>query len=460
MAEFTERVTSVECEMTFHLSNNISFMVKLDKLGATNDLVNYLRSLVITEELAAGTTNPVGVICANTVKLEIKSLNKYLIPTFEGSPYFGYMDDTAYITVVIKESNDEIAFGTYYINKWIGNLSSADPYKVTIEAYDIMSTISKSEVPDVDIIGDTNIKEYLVDIINAWNENSEDKYHINYNDSDIVFDEFETMQFSGLNTESMSKCFNALGQSTLTNIYVDRSNYIKTDYTCDDTAGESVVTLTDSLSTSSILKASVVDGNLVGYKGITVKYSNGTIGDIEPLTTVSNEAIINGVNTLSNINLGDNVYKVNYISILTDKFVYAYVSSEKYNKNKATINITSEGVASCKVSVHGQRMSDATLSLSKYTNSNKGTMLTITNRILTADKIETYADKMIALMEIKKNTLEISGYFNPRIKLGDTVKVEATKGIEVSGYYKVVRLEWTVGSTLKCNMKLTKVILE
>ena len=435
------------CRVKFTLSDNTQFTLN------SNDAINqnnYLTLIKLKEELSAENNIPVGVNSSNVLDLEIISEDKVLIPENDSSPYYGKMNNSAIIEVYVTESNQQIYFGKYFVDTWKSSISSTEPNKVVISATCIMGVIAKMDVPDVMINSGTKIKNYLIALINELNAKLPNNKQILYNASDIKFSAFPTMQFSNLDTENMSNCLNSLSQSTLTNIYSSREGYIKTDYCCDDNFNEAVYQL------DVMYSAEVGSGALVNYNGVKVNYSLGNILNVEELASLYDQHVSkNKEKKFKDIDLGEAVYKINRIEVTPedDSVDVDIISNKtKYNKNRITVTVKADKATNISIKIYGQRL-DTTVLTKEIAGSNQ---LEINNKIIESSLIDKYAGNINKLVGFKHNSMQVSGYFNPRIKLSDTVFVNCENAMSVNGYYKVVGLDWDLGAYGNCTMSLMK----
>ena len=439
-------VGSLSCKVKFTLSNNSTFTLNSSE---TINLKNYLSAIKLTEQISAENNIPVGVNSSNVLDLEIISENHALIPENESSIYYGYMDDTAIVElfVTIVDEDKEVYFGKYFVDTWKSVITSDEPNKVKISATCIMGVITKQVVPDVLISNGLFIKDYVIAVIEELNNTLPANKHINYREDDIDFSIFPTMQFSNLDTEDMSNCLNGLSQCTLTNIYADRDGYIKTDFTCDDTSEEAKYRL------DVMTAAQAGSGVLVNYDGVKVKYSLGNILDVEQLASLYQQNVVAGDNTFKEINLGEAVYKINKIEVTAeDNSIDVDIKSAKYNKNKMTLVIEAEAATKVNISIYGQRL-DTTELIYEIQGKNE---LEINNKVLESQYINKYADYMVQLIGFKNNSMQVSGYFRPDIKLADIIFINCIGAMSVSGFYKVIGLEWEFGVYGKCTIDLIK----
>ena len=257
----------------------------------------------------------------------------------------------------------------------------------------------------------------------------------------------------------MSTWFNILSQSTLTNIYYSRDNKLKSDFCLDDTPSESVCNLSDKVN---ILSASIDKGGLVNYTGVKVNYILNTINNMTELTSLRDQTLKPGENTFENIDLGNKIYKISYIKVESESKTAVEIKSITYGKNKATVVLVNNDSkdTNCSIVIYGQTLKENKLYVSKNKATGSNETLEVTNRLLPASYINEYADQLLSLIGIKASALTLSGFFNPRIKVGDTVYVDVEKSINTKGYYKVSRLKWKISSTIKCEANVIKTIIQ
>lgn len=455
----TDLIDRVKCKVLITLNDGTEIDISLATVGEKADITNYITSIEILESTSTANINPVGVVSSNILKINLRSNNGSLLPDNENSPYFGKMDSTATVKVSLEDIEGEVEFNTFYISSWISTTSSSNKNQVVIEATDLLSIINKNTVPNMELLKNARTSEIFKNTIDRLNETLEDKYKINYNEEDINFSAYPTLEYSNIEADIMSTWFNILSQSTLTNIYYTREGKIKTDYCLDDTIGESVGNLSDKVN---ILSASVDKGGLVNYTGVKVNYILNTINNLTELTTLRDQTLKPGENTFENIDLGSKIYKISLVKVEAETNTAVEIVSVNYGRNNATIvvkNNTSEDI-NCAIVIYGQTLKENKLFVKKNKTNSSNEILEVTNRLLPVSYIDNYANQLLSLVGIKASALSLSGFFNPRLKLGDTVYVDIEKSINTKGYYKIIELRWKITSTIKCEAKVIKTILQ
>lgn len=454
----TELVDKVQCKVIITLNDNTEIDISLYTLGSGRNIINYITSIDIDESMNTQNNNPVGVVSANTLKITLNSNDRSLLPDNPNSPYYGLMNNTATIKVTLTDIDGDIEFNTFYVSKWISNTTSSNPYKVTIECTDLISIVNKNIVPSGIIVNDLTTKEAFIYMLNKLNEQLANKYKIKYNEDDIVFDAFPEIEYDNLEAGDMSNWLNTISQSTLTNIYIDRLDNIKTDYCLDDTIYESVGTLSDKVN---ILTASVDSGGLVNYTGVKTNYITNTINNMSQLTSLSNQVVKPGINIFDNISLGSKTFRITAVRLKSDIDSALVLNKLDYDKRYCTLEIENKSTENinCTIEIYGQSLKENTLSISKD-NGSTNEMLEITNKLITPSYVEKFTNNLYSLIGIRNSSITITGFFNPRLKLGDTVYIDVESSINTKGYYKIIGLQWKISNTIKCTAKLIKTIVK
>lgn len=446
----------VHSQATINLSNGESVLVEQAKIGEEHLNKNIILSTKINEELSGADKNPLGSIAYNSMVLKIQSGNKSLVPENKTSPYYGYMDSTAIINIKVTDDDGQVEMGTFYVKRWYSTISSEERKTITIEGDGYMRTISKMLMPSMEIKKNETVKNYINSMIERQNENLSERYKIEV-DENISFGDFGTMEYSNIDASTMGEALEIMSQSTLTNIYIDRDNKLKTDYCFDDNASQQEYTLGDCINIKTI-KAG--DGGLSDYAGVEVKYNNYIVNNISSLAQLSNQKLSAGETEFKGINANSKIFKVMYVSVSSDSESSIEVTSIRYDKGKIdlTVNNTSGEEVNANIEVFGQTLNESQQSTSKYITGKQGTALQIENNIISKSAINNFLNKMLKLIGLKNTVLQASGWFNPRIKLGDIVYVDAEKTINTTGYYKIIGLEWQIATTIQCIAKMVKLI--
>lgn len=454
----TDLIERVKCSVIITLNDNTEIDISLSTVGEKTNLTNYITEIDIDESTNTQNNNPVGVVSSNTLKLVLNSMDRSLFPENVNSVYYGLMDNTATVKVTLEDVDGTVEFNTFYVSNWKSNVTSQRPNKVIIECTDLLSIINKNSVPSGVITQNLSTKEAFIYMLNKLNEQLEAKYQVQYDKADIIFDVFDKIEYDNLETGSMGDWLNTVSQCTLTNIYVARDDKIKTDYCLDDTAKESVCNLSDKVN---ITNASVDNGGLVNYTGVKTSYITNTINNMNKLTTLSNQVVKPGTNLFDNISLGSKVFRISAVRLISDESSALKLTKLEYDKRICNIEVenSTEVDINCTIEVYGQSLKENTLSVTKNKNSSNE-ILSVTNKLIIPEYVELYTDNLLSLVGMRNSSISVTGFFNPRIKLGDTLYVDVEKSINTKGYYKVIGLKWKISNTIKCTAKLIKTIVE
>ena len=313
-----------------------------------------------------------------------------------------------------------------------------------------MSYINKATVPSLNIAKDVDLKKYLVHIVAKWNESVDEKYKLTIDESKLTFGPFTSMPYSDIDAVNYGELLTVLSQSTLTNIYISNSNEVLTDYYFDDKGIDAVCNITDC---TNAYQYNVGEGLLVKYKGVKINYSNIIVNNSACLVELTGQTLLaNSDTTISNIDLGNKLFKLNYVQVECEvaDLVIDIISIE-YNKKTLSLvlnNPSTEDI-SVKIKVYGQTINNNSIALS----SGVEPMLEVTNNILSRKDCETFRDNLKSIITGNNNQLKLTGYFNPRINLGDVVYVDL-KAINKTGYYKVHAVKTVIDNTIKTTLTL------
>lgn len=438
------------------LSDNTEIEVKSKVIGDIG-LTNYIDSGSIRESESASTNNPIGVPCSADGSLNIKTLDQSLMPENTKSPYYGLMNNEAVLYMLIEDSEATEApliLGVYYIDNWYSTLSYDDTKTVILEFTGIMSALNKAMMPTLNIEKNVLFKDYLINLISKWNESADDKHKITIDESKLTFGPFTHMPFSDIDAKNIGEALTILSQSTLTNIYISGENELLTDYCFDDSASEAVGLISDCVNA---VKYNVTDGLLVKYKGVKVNYPSIIVNSPSSISSLSGQTLKAGAETeINNIDTGGKLFKLNYVKVNSDEDDVVDIVDITYNKKEANIKLQNNDTKDLSVDIEliGQTINSNNMSFS----SGSEPILEVTNNLLSQSDANKFMQNLNKVIHDKGNEISVSGYFNPRIKLGSIVNVEL-KAINKSGVYKVKAREISVGSSIKTTLTLSSLIV-
>lgn len=452
-----DTVYDVKTNITIYFKNNTSYNLPLLD-NNNNNLTTYCKSIKITEQLYNNNNNNiVGNISGNNLVLQVTSMDKLLVSTNEQSAYFGYMDDTAYIDVTCTYNNIEVSMGRYYVTSWENGTSSKDYNDITITCTNLLGKIKNISLRKMRLTRNISVTNYLVYVINILNNQLPASMQINYNLNDLkIFKNSSyTWQliFNNIDRDTLEATLNSIAQNTLSHIWIDRLNYLKTDWLCDD-AGDTPVTQLNS--TVNILDYGTDLSEINKASGVGVTYVENTSYEDKELLNISEYELIIGNNIIENLILNSNkIYNISDIEIICESG-YAYCTSIFSYKNTLDLTIIASTSTICSIKVYGTVINEATNNLVKYKDNNyKSSTINIVNNILRKEIIPTFVDGVVHIASLKNSKVYATGWINPEVKLGDIVKLQGSN-MGVDNLYKVIGLEFTLGLNYRVKASLLR----
>lgn len=443
---------SVKVTMTIHFSDGRTKELVLDQTSNRRVTGEILTRCEVSRKLSMINNMPVGVVCAGNTTFTIISEGE-LIPDNTQSTYYGLMNNTAIITLKVTDSYGVIEFGVYFIDEWIGSISSSKATEVLIDAYDIFSIRGKSKTLGNMMPLNTLTRDYVIMLIDELNEGRDDKYKIKYRTSDLNFGKYGEMQCcGGIGSSTLYDALNTISQCTLTNIYIDRDNYIKT-MDCLDSSIVSVGEISDCVN---VIIASTQSGTLVNYDDVNVKYIIPNLSEIETVFELQS-TYTDG--EYFNIDTGCNLERILDVQICEEDGETELDSTLNYLKwTRDKIDMQIDDVEVGKdiiIKINGIKVNEITKETGISRSSNNE--LTVNNPIIKQDKINEYKTDLIKLITKKNKSLTVEGFFSPRLKVGDVVYVNLERTIGITGYYRIVEENWLFESTCKGTFTLSEV---
>ena len=458
------KVNSVKLLPTIIFSNGDEYEIPcVNKDYMVDDLKTFCTSVKLDENLyASSSSNIVGNICGNTLDLEIMSYDQLLVSTNDKSPYFGYMNDTALVSLKAYIEDDDIVenMGVYFVSAWDCGADADTLGEVSISCVDLMSKIKNISLKNIRLRNNIKFNDYLKVVIDTLNKELPDHMKILYNDDDLnIFKNSRydwEMYFNNIDRDDIESIFNTIAKDTISYIWIDRDQHLKTDHLLDDIVYESVCELSGSVQ---LFNYGVQSGGIDSYSGVSVQYIEDILYEDKQVLKLSKYHLEKGDNAVLNQTLNSNsVYKINLIEIICDDGSYAYCYSQDFYKNKINLYIESESRTEADIVVYGTVMNESYNTIDRFSDYlNKNNRVQILNRVLYKGYINTYVDGLINLMSSKKGLMYAEGYINPRIRLGDTVHLQGSK-LGVSDFYKVIGLSFTFGTSYRCVVTLLKVM--
>jgi hypothetical protein len=167
-----------------------------------------------------------------------------------------------------------------------------------------------------------------------------------------------------------------------------------------------------------------------------------------------------GLNVFDDLDLSNKVFNINAVRLISNTSRALKLTKLTYNKRKCSLEIennTTDDIT-CSIVIYGQSLKENKLSILK-TKGSTNEILEVTNKLLLPEYAEKYTTNLLKLVGLRNSSLSLTGFFNPRLKLGDTIYVDVERSIKTSGYYKIIGLHWKISNTIKCTAKVIKVIV-
>ena len=468
----TVTYADIKVDIKFRNGNTHTIYVNRDvAYDDDSEVVN----LDIDSSLSSSSSNPLGGVATNTLDLTLESYDNSLDPECKSSPYYGYMDRTAYIEVYVTKlyidpfdeeptASDEyppeeiqfespVPLGTFYVESWTSNNSADDIYSIQISATDLITSICNMDVPIVRLDPRQNIMAYIKNVIEELNKTLPESKHIRISNSLTEVSAYDkNARHRNLATgEKVGELFNQVSQQLLSNIYMNHENLLTFDSLLDDTMQEVVTTFSDDTNLDSISRTS---GLLVDYSGVNVQYPVGKTETDKSIASVSDTKFDEV--KLNNLALSQRTHNMSYIVVTSSTAICPTVKSLKYDNTKMNLELTKvSGEGTYSLEIYGSVQKDDTDTTdASYTNEDsKDSVITLQNDILAKSKISDYQAKVLKYMKNKRSGISCDVYCDPRVCLGDIVTVKSTL-LGISSNYKVISLHWSLEDSLICNAGL------
>lgn len=455
-------VKSIKPRAEIHFANGLVYDLPFVNVNyMTEDLKTFGMGLRLREKMySSSANNIVGNICGNTLSIDLKSIDKLLIPNNAESKFYGYMNDTAYIELYfyIPDEDTEIYMGRYYVDTWESEAQAKRAREVNISCVDLLSKIKNMTLDKVRLHRNMKFNDFLKIIIDNLNSRLPEHMQILYTEDNLKI--FRNsgydwqMYFNNIERKTVEGLFNDVAKYTISYIWIDRNNYVQTDHLIDDDISESVGKLSD---TTNLIEYTNCSGDIDKYSGVRVKYIDSMNYEDKELLSISDLQLYKGNNVFENLKLNsDKVADIDTFDIDTDKGKAFCV---KFNNYKDSMDMVIKAKYTCKanIKVHGKVINEVYGTVEKRNNSN-GTLLDIENRVLIKQLINTYANGLNNLMSMKNNRIQANGFISPMIECGNTVEFEGTR-LDIVDFYKVTGCEFTYNGKYRCTVDLLKTIV-
>ena len=460
-------VKAVNTHVVFHFANGLTYELPLKSSHVGQSLSTFGTSIKLKEALyTRSSNNIVGNIVGNTFDIELTSYDKLLIPSNESSPYYGYMNDTAYVEItcdvlddIVDDQPYSVYMGRYMVDTWQDGGAYNTAFNVSISCVDILSKIKNIAIDKLRLRRNISFNDYIKIVIDTLNTKLPSFMQILYNNDDLnIWKNSEytwQMYFNNIDRDNVENLFNCIAKYTISYIWIDRNRHIKTDHLLDDTPQESVGALSGSYN---LLSYGIQAGGIDQFSGVKVKYISSVTSEDKQLLQLKDIQLYAGENEFLDQRLSsDKVYDIHTIEVKCETGEGVITSFVNY-KNSLDFTVEASNMTKATITVYGTILNESYESVTKYINNNyKDAVVEIENRVLIAPLISTYVDGLVNMMSMKNNQVYAEGFINPRIKLGDLVQLQGSN-LNINDYYKVTGLEFTLGTNYKCKATLIKTI--
>lgn len=430
-------------------------------LASTDSLTvpNKLESLRYNAVLSGQNSNPVGVVSANTVSINLTSQDLSLDPTNESSPYYGEMNSEAYIRIKFIDNQEEINLGTFYVTSWEPNITNTTPFNINIESVDLLSILSKMPIPFIVPTTNMTLNAYLLLVFNELNNINPEKYHVNTSKIMDTDSPIASFYYEQLDTSIIGDMLNTICQCMLWNITIDENNtLIISEITREYSELNQVMNIDGAVSTYA---ASLAPSNIINFSQVKLTYIPRKLIANQQLSSQSTISLVSGDNNIE-LNLAGHVNLIQSINIdnpdTADLNTLAYVKSFSYNKDmfKGIITLENNSGTDMNISIIGTVASTDT---EVYNKNVTGAVLDMKNPIIIESNIQQYINNMNKVIENKSKDITVTGWYNPRIRLNDLVYVSLTGDLNTVGYYYINSINMDLAQSLTYQLGLTKVVV-
>lgn len=399
---------------------------------------DYLIDVDVLEEASAEDTNPLGAISANELNFTLFNANGIFSPTNASSPYYSKIKTGVvvipYIRPVLSDGYEAAwdQMGVYYVSDWTAAIVGST---ASVTATDKLQKVFNEPTPNIPV-----------------------RYNVSQKD---LFEEvFDTMGYVVTVSPSLSEVLAYSFTEGSQKEFLQEMLQGAISYcTCTKT-GNIVV---DALDGFRPLRATITDDNqiisvdakqsiLKTYEGVSLTYVKPQLTDEIQLLQVKDAKIPNGYFEHSTMAFTQGPVKSISSAYVLTKEKEVYISD--YVCTSWDITLTTKNESSQAISdivVNGYAVDFVEAILADTTVSN---VLTVSNKYIQSTE---YAQRYKELLEafvgndVPNLTLSIRG--NPRLAVGDKIRVQSTKyHLDFTGV--LLRLNYHYIGSLSCEITL------
>lgn len=454
-------VRSVNTTVRIVFSNKVSFTLPfLNENSQKSDLKNYGTSCSVKERLySSNSTSVIGNVCANTLSIALKSEDKKLISSNKNSEFYGYMNNTAVIYLsVTGDDGVTTNFGKYYVDAWENGASSDTHAEVNITASDLFGRVKNINIGKVRFKEHLTFSSYLISVINALNKSLPSNMQIKYIKSELekldsIYSTNWQMWYNNIERNDLETILNTVAKNTLTYIWIDRTETLRVDCLLDD---EQEQPICDVSGSTNLFSYNVNNADIYSYDGVKTTYiSNVSYSDQEVLS-LTEYSLVAGTNTVSAKLNTNKCINVHHIEIECDAGTAKCISFYSF-RDTIEMNIINDLDTEANIKVYGTVINE---SYDTYTNKDykQGTLLEIENNIMSGkSNIETFTEYFASFIAMENAQIQVEGYINPQVALGNMINAAGTK-LEINSAYKIIGLDFKLGASYRCTASLIRTI--
>ena len=205
---------------------------------------------------------------------------------------------------------------------------------------------------------------------------------------------------------------------------------------------------------TNLFSYNVNNSDIYSYDGVKTTYiSNVSYSDQEVLS-LSECSLVAGTNTVTAKLNTNKCINVHHIEIECDNGTAKCISFYSF-RDTIEMQVVSDYAAVANIKVYGTVINE---SYDTYTNKDykQGTLLEVENNIMSEkSNIETFTEYFASLIAMENAQIQVEGYINPQVALGNMINAAGTK-LEINSAYKVIELEFKLGSSYRCIATLIK----
>ena len=459
-------IKSIKNKVTFIFADGQTLIIdnrNIDIQNATNIISN-----VSLKEGAVklGSQNLLGQFGSNTLNININSFDKSLIQDNDESPYYGYMNETCRIDLYsycdeleTSDSEYEVYMGRYYITSWESSASSKDTTTVTLVAVNLASKIGSLAVNELFMHRNISFKTFIINVIDYINNSLNVNLSYNASELDILDGILNTwkIDYRQLNSTSIATMFNDIINNTMCIIFIDRNETLRVKKVFNNSD-----TLQCVLSGSNqLFSYNKINGSFCNYSSVNIKYIENQYVTNEQLGSYNKYQPTKAGNKIS-ISHNKNIVGINDIEVVNNNkelnnVVNIDITDLKYNNNNIILEFGVDKLQDIDITVYGQVLNNNYNSIKRNIHSGSANnVYELENKILSKTNINEYADNVKQFIELGNNIIQVEGYINPGLRLGDVVSILGTK-LNIDGLYMIISSDYKLVTNYRNTIQLIRV---